>query len=55
MVVMETDSESFKGADSAKPNNNLEGPVKQRTRKSNAGQGKDTAVGLDIKCGREIE
>lgn len=51
---METEAESFKGADSAKTNK-LEGPVKQRTRKSNAEQGVDTAMESNIKCGGEME
>lgn len=51
---METEAESSKGADSAKTNT-LEGPVKQRTRKSKAEQGGGTAVKSNIKSGGEME
>lgn len=54
LIVLEMKAESFKRADSAETNE-LEGPVKQRTRKSNADQRGDTARESNIKCGGEIE
>lgn len=43
------EAQSFKEADSAETKK-LEGPVKQRTRKSNAEQGGDTVMESNIKC-----
>lgn len=53
-MVTEMEAEFFKRAYSAKTND-LEGPVKQRTRKTNAEQGGDTAMESNIKCGGEME